>query len=339
MSEIAVIIPFFQRESGILSRSIDSVCAQKLTSIDRIEIIVIDDASPLPMRDELVGRKVPPHVKLILIDQENGGPGAARNAGLHRVALEGKAEYVAFLDSDDYWKPNHLSDAVFALELGYDFYFCETRRSGMFDTYAEIVPCLRNTGAAIANRAAMLDPDGPVLGFPSYSLQDEFLRHPLCHTSSVVIRRNLAVAWRFDADLRSAGEDWMYWLNLVYAGARIAISWRTNTEAGEGVNIFFKSFDWNSPATLDRIGCQLLFAEKLRHMVPRNGFQQTAASIIARKYRRAYAFLLLRRLLCGRRPSFRVFRKVAKANPWFVLKIPYYFMVVALDRKEENKKW
>jgi succinoglycan biosynthesis protein ExoW len=339
MSEIAVIIPFYQRKAGILSRAINSVCAQRLAPDDRIEIIVVDDASPLPAREELADCKMPPHVKLTLIDQENGGPGAARNAGLRRVEAEGTTEYVAFLDSDDLWRPNHLSDAVSTLKLGYDFYFCENRRSGMFETYAELVPCLRDSGAAIADRAALLDAEGPVLGFPSNSLNDEFVCHPLCHTSSVVLRRDAAVAQRFDTDLRSAGEDWMYWLNLTFSGARIAISWRTNTEAGEGVNIFFNAFDWDLPATLDRIGCQLLFAEKLRQRVLKNAFQHKAASGIAWKYSRAYGFLLLRGLLFRRKPNFHLLRRVARANPWFVPKIPYYFIAVALDRNEKNKVW
>ena len=338
MSEIAVIIPFYQREFGILSRALNSIRAQRLAPDDRIEIIVVDDASPLPARDELVGYEMPPHMKLTLIEQDNGGPGAARNAGLSRVE-EGAAEYVAFLDSDDFWRPNHLSEAVSTLKLGYDLYFCENRRGGAFEAYAELVPCLRDRGAAIADRAAILDAEGPILGFPSNSLNNEFVYHSLCHTSSVVIRRDAAVAHRFDTDLRSAGEDWMYWLNLAHSGARVAISWRTNTEAGEGVNIFFSAFDWDLPATLDRVGCQLLFAEKLRQRVLKNAVQHKAATGMAWKYRRAYGFLLVRGLLNGRKPNFRLLRRVAQATPWFVPKIPYYFVTVALDRSEADRKW
>jgi len=338
MSDIAVIIPFYQRQSGILNRAINSVCAQRLPPDDRVEIIVIDDASPLSARDELAGYETPAHVKLTLLEQENGGPGAARNAGLSRVE-QGTAEYVAFLDSDDFWRPNHLADAVSTLKRGYDFYFCETRRSGMFETYAEFVPCLRDGGAAIADRGTILDGEGPILGFPPNSLDNEFVYHSLCHTSTVVVGRDLAVAQRFDTDLRHAGEDWMYWLNLAHSEARIAISWRTNTEAGEGVNIFWSAFDWDSPTTLGRIGCQLLFAEKLRRVVFNNTLQFRAANDLARKYRRAYGFLLLRSLLLGRKLNLGILRRVAQANPWFLLKTPYYFVAVALDRNQKNKEW
>jgi succinoglycan biosynthesis protein ExoW len=338
MSEIAIIIPFYQREAGILSRAINSVCAQRLLPDDHMEIIVVDDSSPLLARRELAGYEMPPHVRLTLLEQKNGGPGAARNAGLDEVET-GTAEYVAFLDSDDFWRPNHLADAVSTLKQGYDFYFCENRRGGMFETYAELVPCLQDGGAAIADRAAVLDAKGPILGFPPNSLDDEFAHHSLCHTSSVVMRRDVAVGQRFDIDLRSAGEDWMYWLNIAYSGARIAISWRTNTEAGEGVNIFFSAFDWDSPTTLDRVGSKLLFAEKLRRKVFNNILRYKAANNIARKYRRAYGFLLLRGILDGRKPNFRVLCSVARANPWFLPKMPYYFIAVALDRNEKNRKW
>jgi succinoglycan biosynthesis protein ExoW len=246
---------------------------------------------------------------------------------------------VAFLDSDDFWRPNHLSDAIDTLQQGYDFYFCENRRCGFFEKYSDTIPCLRNGGATIADRAAILDADGPILGFPPHSLDDEIIRHPLCHTSSVVVRRNMAVTQRFDTDLRGAGEDWMYWLNLAYSGARIAISWRTNSEAGEGVNVFFSAFDWNLPKTLERIGYQVLFAEKLRRKVFNNSLQFKAADQIARKYRRGYGFLLLRSLILGRKPNFRILHRVVQANPWFLLKMPYYFAAVVLDRNEKNKEW
>jgi len=338
VSNIAIIIPFYQRESGILSRAINSICAQRLTPDDRMEIIVVDDASPLSARDELKGYHMPAHVRLTLVEQENGGPGAARNAGLTRVEA-GSAEYVAFLDSDDFWRPNHLSDAVATLKRGYDFYFCENRRNGVFESYAELVPCLRNSGAAIADRAAVLEPEGPILGFPPNSLDTEFIYYPLCHTSSVVLGRDVAVAQRFDSDLRSAGEDWMYWLNVAYSGARIAISWRSNTEAGEGVNIYFSAFDWNLPTTLDRIGYQLLFREKLRRKVFKNSLQFKAADEIVRKYRRGYGFLLLRSLIHGRKPNFRILHRVAQADPWFLPKMAYYFAAVVLDRNKKNKEW
>ncbi len=43
-----------------------------------------------------------------MIEQENAGPGAARNHGLSLA----RGEFAAFLDGDDYWLPNFLADAL-----------------------------------------------------------------------------------------------------------------------------------------------------------------------------------------------------------------------------------
>ena len=40
------------------------------------------------------------------IRRANGGPGAARNTGI----LAAKAEFIAFLDSDDQWEATHLEE-------------------------------------------------------------------------------------------------------------------------------------------------------------------------------------------------------------------------------------
>ena len=73
-----------------------------------IELIVVDDAStpafvlPSEVRD-LEARVV----RL----ESNRGPGAARDTGW-RIA---NGEYVAYLDSDDFWAPTHLASLVAAL--------------------------------------------------------------------------------------------------------------------------------------------------------------------------------------------------------------------------------
>lgn len=44
----AVIIPFYQREAGILSRALDSVDGQILPEGHSLTVFVIDDESPCP---------------------------------------------------------------------------------------------------------------------------------------------------------------------------------------------------------------------------------------------------------------------------------------------------
>jgi glycosyltransferase involved in cell wall biosynthesis len=95
----SVIIPVYNRASNI-SCVIDSVVMQTFTDF---EIILVDDGSE--DRSELI--KVLegyPTVRLVL--RENGGGGAARNTGIK----EATGKYIAFLDSDDYFKPEKLRE-------------------------------------------------------------------------------------------------------------------------------------------------------------------------------------------------------------------------------------
>lgn len=73
------------------------------------ELIVIEDASPEPVRDivEAFAARVPQRVRY-LVNLENIGPGPTRERVLEFAAHE----HIAFLDSDDLWRPEHL--AIFA---------------------------------------------------------------------------------------------------------------------------------------------------------------------------------------------------------------------------------
>ena len=90
---VSVVIPTYNRADTV-RRSIDSVLEQ---SYCPIEIIVVDDGSTDATREVLqeYGDRI------LFIHQENGGPSVARNAGAGLAS----GEFIAFLDSDDTWKP------------------------------------------------------------------------------------------------------------------------------------------------------------------------------------------------------------------------------------------
>ncbi len=96
MPRISVIIPTFNNAT-LLAETLDSVFAQSFTSI---ELIVVDDGS-IDDTGAMIKQDYP---QVRYVYQPNGGPAAARNAG---VGLA-QGEYVAFCDHDDLWNPGHL---------------------------------------------------------------------------------------------------------------------------------------------------------------------------------------------------------------------------------------
>jgi succinoglycan biosynthesis protein ExoW len=336
---IAVIIPYFQREPGILTRAVHSVLAQVLPPDVLLTVLVIDDASPHPADTDLTALWAPPGVTIKTMRQANAGPGQARNRGLEIAERDGRNEFVAFLDSDDIWSPTHLADALAALAMGYDFYCCDNSREGAFALFSEDVALLNDRGRALLDRGAILDVEGPVLGFAPHVLDDDFVTGYLSHTSTVVLRASRIRGLRFDPDLRNASEDRMFWLTVALKGAPVVISWRCNVSCGRGVNIFFSAHDWNSPATLERIGCQLLFAEKLIRMPVMTPRRADFARDRARSTRRAYSFLFLRSLLRGHWPSTKSFKRLIRIDPWLPLKMPALFIAVLADRRPEGRQF
>lgn len=103
---MSVVIPVFNGEQTI-KRALDSVFAQTFSSV---EVIIVDDASTdrtVQLLTEYGTERL-----MIIRSSENRGAAAARNTGIAAA----KGRWVAFLDSDDAWKPNKLSRQIELLE-------------------------------------------------------------------------------------------------------------------------------------------------------------------------------------------------------------------------------
>lgn len=337
--KIAVIVPYFQVEQGILRRALQSIRQQNLPHDVAVDVLVIDDASPHPAELEMAGLISDARVRFYAYTQKNGGPGSARNNALNRVHEDGGYSFVAFLDSDDEWMPNHIKDAVGALDQGYDFYFCDNERDGAFESYNTEVEYLANKGALLRAKPECIQMNEGVLGFPAFALKNEMIETCLSHTSCVVLRADRVANLRFDDELRSAGEDHMFWITVVLSGARTAISWALNVKCGRGVNIFFSSFDWNKRETLDRVCNLALFGSKLSRL-PDIGSANVAVAIRTRnKYRRAYAYLISRAIL--KRQAFRsnAFNRLCRYDPIFPLRIPFLTFLMLNDKSPDARKF
>lgn len=100
--KLSIIIPIYNAEA-FLSECLDSVCAQTLS--DGLEIICINDGSTDCSLEILNGYKKNDS-RIIVINQENGGVSAARNAGLEIA----KGENIGFVDADDCIAPHYFED-------------------------------------------------------------------------------------------------------------------------------------------------------------------------------------------------------------------------------------
>ena len=255
---IAVIIPYFQREPGILRKAVQSALNQR--GVIRPYIIVVDDSSPVPAASELAGLLPEYREDIMVIEQPNAGPGGARNTGID--AIPDEIELVAFLDSDDEWAPDHLQNAMEALHAGCDFFFAdhwdysgETTRFGRS----------RERGTFRPHDHPLIRIDSPLHWF-SGDFVDQLIREYVIGAPTVVVRRSFLDQHRFPTRFRKAGEDHLLWLKIAASGAKVAFSERVECRMGKGVNIYDGS-GWGTEGALERIVdyCGLLATMRLEY--------------------------------------------------------------------------
>jgi GT2 family glycosyltransferase len=106
-AEVSVIIPAYNR-GHLIARTIDSVLGQ---TYPNCHVIVVDDGST-DGTETVVTSLYGQSSRVRLLRETNRGVSAARNAGLAAA----KGHYIAFLDSDDVWRPWKLEVQVACLE-------------------------------------------------------------------------------------------------------------------------------------------------------------------------------------------------------------------------------
>ena len=112
MSEplVTVVIGTYRREAYI-RRTLDSVFAQDWPAL---QVIVVDDASDDRTVDILC--EYGDRIELVVRPQNSRRPAVPRNVALKRA----RGEFIAFLDSDDLWKPGKIRRQVEHLQANPD---------------------------------------------------------------------------------------------------------------------------------------------------------------------------------------------------------------------------
>jgi glycosyltransferase involved in cell wall biosynthesis len=99
--EVSVIIPLYNR-GPYVKRALDSVFRQ---TVQDFEVIIVDghsaDDGPSVVKDLEDPR-------ITFVEQEGRGVSTARNQGVELA----KSDFIAFLDADDEWSPNHLETLI-----------------------------------------------------------------------------------------------------------------------------------------------------------------------------------------------------------------------------------
>lgn len=194
---ISVVIPVYNR-TWELRRALESLVRQ---TVHDFEVVVCDDGSTEDIRCILAPFESQIEVRYQRIDN-SGGPARPRNVGISIA----RGEWIAFLDSDDWWDDGRL--AVVGSELG--------------DDVDILYHSLRVVTAPGLTRTLERR---PVIG---ERLRVDALRHfalfgnPVPN-SAAVVRRSLLMQIGGICEDRSivAVEDFDTWLRLLEVGARI----------------------------------------------------------------------------------------------------------------------
>jgi glycosyltransferase involved in cell wall biosynthesis len=201
---VSVIVPTYNRGP----RVVQAVASALVQTWSDLEIVVVDDGSTDDTAARVAAMGDP---RLRYVRRDNGGVSAARNTGL-RLSRGG---LVAFLDSDDLWKPDKLDRELDFLarhrEAGCVFSDLEKHDGGAF-----VASFMRATPVFSRMREAC--PPGGEVVFDQRAMYLCLLQEVPILPSAFTIRRDvLDAAGHFD-ETWTSWEDWELFLRI----ARIA---------------------------------------------------------------------------------------------------------------------
>jgi succinoglycan biosynthesis protein ExoW len=297
MVRIGVVVPFYQRQAGLLRKSLASVLGQDLPDHAHLVIVVVDDESPFPPDGDLATLGDLGQHELVQLFQSNGGPGAARNAGLDYLAKH-PVDFIAFIDSDDIWLPDHLTTALDALGNDGDFFFADHYRES-FNTgksYFEGNPLVQQWLCSTSTGPLQVTPIADVFEVCKQYQLNVFLEDYLAQTATVVYRQDRLGHIRFDSRLRISGEDYLFWLYLAREARVIRFKNKVAVLCQEGVNIYHSTLDWNHPNAPARYAYQLMLWRHVNRDFDLTAEQKAMTASKAVEFSRGFSYLWARSL-------------------------------------------
>ncbi|MCG3744038.1 glycosyltransferase family 2 protein [Vibrio cincinnatiensis] len=192
---VSVVIPFYSNTSGRLVKAVESALNQSVP----VEVIVVDDGSPLTAESELKDLQ---DARVRIIRHKMNSNGAiARNTGIKNV----NGEYVAFLDYDDIWYPKKLEKQL-------ELYHFSKDMSGDADKTVIYSRCLIVDGKRkLVRPIRAIDGDERVGDYL-------FCAKQIIQTSGIFLTTKMAKQVMFD-DLKRH-QDYQFCLGLEAKGCR-----------------------------------------------------------------------------------------------------------------------
>jgi glycosyltransferase involved in cell wall biosynthesis len=200
---VSVIIPAYNT-AHLIAVCMDSIFSQ---TFQDFEVIVVNDGSPDSA--ELERALAPYRGKIVYIVQQNKRAAGARNTAIRQA----RGEFLAFLDSDDSWLPNHLASQMklFAEDPALAMVYCNGHRLGDQREFMDVCPS-----------------HGPAT-FAALILE----RCQVC-VSTVVARKSAILrAGLFDEDLLRC-DDYDMWVRTAFHGGKIAYSRKVQARLNGG---------------------------------------------------------------------------------------------------------
>lgn len=323
---IAVVIPYFQRDAGILVRALRSIEAQQ--GVDDVVVVVVDDASPISAKDELARWEGQRRFPIEVIEQANGGPAAARNRGLDAVSND--VRYIAFLDSDDEWTGGHLAHALQGFQAGHDFYFSDHyqleqsvsafRRAGRIDPARH---------PRIAGTASLHRYEGDMF--------NQVLTGNVIGTSTAVLSRESLGDLRFESSLVSAGEDYLFWMACARHGASFCFSTDVEVSYGAGVNVYSGAI-WGTNAHLARVYNEMKYRKILKRDSRLDAKQKRFVDVKIKELRRDFVMSFLHRIAHERSVDMPILKAQARLDPATIFQFPLISGLQVAERIKRAKK-
>jgi succinoglycan biosynthesis protein ExoW len=307
---IAVVIPFYQREPGLLHKCLRSAFAQRDVG-EKVQILIVDDESPVSAESELATLGATPKFPVRVLRQRNAGPGAARNTALDNLPLG--TRYVAFLDSDDEWSVDHLAHALRALRAGHDMYFANFLHLG-----STVSAFDRRKRLDLSEHPA-IDAEGVLRSYTG-DMFNQVLSGNVIMTSTVVFDAVKFNDVRFRPDLRFAGEDYLFWMALAKAGGRFAFSTDVELTCGRGVNVNAGSI-WGTDGLAPRTRDEIRFKKIIGQLYPVTDQQRRQLKINIRDLRKVFALDCLHRVRHRKPLAWKVIRDQVGSDPLTLLAV------------------